>query len=506
MHDNEIEEELKALVKWERCFSVQEVLNFTDLNVDSKFLQNTILSDSRFIPLYLDSTGDSLFISKPALFRWFIGLNLRLSEIKQFVLSERYLILTMSQLCMEGVLKQIPLEAVKWAQSFGLIALRCTPGEYVFPLAHVLSLMPFHFVKIIGNIGREFSNDELSEIYFKEILGKAIENGFLQFDKKTVDIVQRREGFLTEKCTSLEEISNCYGVTRQRILQIEMSFRYKLLTRPDFFLIAFLCDFMRESGSLVVELNSSKYYLRKFLAQCGYLPCTKLTKMGLLVLGIEENFFNVVKKINKDWKKNIDLFYVANYLESTGKIFLSDTDLNNISRKIIDMHRNRLSKTQKMYLTLCAIGKPAHYLEIAKQYRERFSDLEASDRSIHGVLTREEHGIVWVGVRGVFALKEWGYQHPRKPLFDTVANIVREVYKKTGRPVSYSVIIAEIGKYRKLVNKASLFFTLHFNTKVECVSKDLFIPRKEKKKKLDKEDFCPDELDKILQEFQSGIE
>ena len=64
--------------------------------------------------------------------------------------------------------------------------------------------------------------------------------------------------------------------------------------------------------------------------------------------------------------------------------------------------------------------------------------------------------MVWVGIRGTYALKEWGYERPPTKLFDAVADIVCTDYKKTGRPVSFEKICTEIGKYRQVINKESI--------------------------------------------------
>ena len=152
-----------------------------------------------------------------------------------------------------------------------------------------------------------------------------------------------------------------------------------------------------------------------------------------------------------------------------------------------------------------AIGRPAHYSEITEVYNALFPDRPATEHNIHSFLSREEHGVVWIGVRGTFALKEWGYERPSKSLYEAVAEVVQKRWKETGKPVPFTVITAEIARYRKVVKPSSLIFATHCNPRLRRVSNDSFIPKDHVDKTQD--EVSADELDKILQEFQkrSGV-
>jgi hypothetical protein len=108
--------------------------------------------------------------------------------------------------------------------------------------------------------------------------------------------------------------------------------------------------------------------------------------------------------------------------------------------------------------------------------------------------------VVWIGIRSTFALKEWGYEHPSKSLFDSVTEIVEERYKETAQPVPFGVIVAEMGKSRQIVNPSSLTIAAHCNPSLRRVGKESFVP-KEPTEEI-REEVSAEELDRILREFE----
>jgi len=191
---------------------------------------------------------------------------------------------------------------------------------------------------------------------------------------------------------------------------------------------------------------------------------------------------------------------IVNYLQSNLNLVLVHNDLKIIAESLSPILQKRLTKSQKVYLTLKQVGRPAHFYEVTEVYNDVFPNDPSSEHNIHAVLLREDHGVVWIGRKGKFALEEWGYERPSSTLFDTVTDIVEQKYAKTSKPVPFNVIAAEIGKYRKAIQATSIIFASHCNPKLERVSGNCFIPKvgsEEEEKEISKE-----ELDKILQEFE----
>lgn len=137
----------------------------------------------------------------------------------------------------------------------------------------------------------------------------------------------------------------------------------------------------------------------------------------------------------------------------------------------------------RLYAALQHIGKQAHASEVTEVYNSMFPEDQRTPENIHAVLSRcaasdtEQYGIVWVGVKGTYALKEHGYERPKLGIFEAVAKIVEDKYAETGKSVHISVITTELGKHRQFVNPVSLAFATGVNDRIEQVSKDFFIPR-----------------------------
>ena len=74
--------------------------------------------------------------------------------------------------------------------------------------------------------------------------------------------------------------------------------------------------------------------------------------------------------------------------------------------------------------------------------------------------------------------------------------VVKEKYEKTQKPVHINVIIAELGKYRQFVKPSSLVFATRYNSRLEQISKDFFVPKEAQ------DVDTPSDLDRIFREFQ----
>jgi len=199
---------------------------------------------------------------------------------------------------------------------------------------------------------------------------------------------------------------------------------------------------------------------------------------------------------------NLNIDKITSNLSEIYGLNLSFNDLFDIAKRIYEYRGKKLNSKQRVYLTLKRIGKPAHYSFITELHNQLFSDYQRNENSIHSYLNYARNlGIVWIGIRGTFALEEWGYKQAEKGLFDIIHEIVERKYKETGKPVSYNVIQAEIGKYRKLINANSFYISVYSNPKIKKVGKNSFIPKDKVK---DEEDSDKgNHLDEILKDFIS---
>jgi hypothetical protein len=228
----------------------------------------------------------------------------------------------------------------------------------------------------------------------------------------------------------------------------------------------------------------------------------ELPKIGLLVLSASPRYLSL--KSSKQSIDEIEATAIANHLETENQLFFVHNDLKILAERIAQFRRKSLTQAQRVYLALRAIGRPAHYSEVTDSFNSLFPDLPSTEHNIHAILGREQHGIVWIGIRGTYALKEWGYQHPSKTLFETVVEIVENIYEQTGKPVPFTNIMAEIGRYRKITNIHSLTIATHCNPNLRHISKNSFIPKAPDDQV--ENEVSAEQLDKILQEFRTSSE
>lgn len=96
----------------------------------------------------------------------------------------------------------------------------------------------------------------------------------------------------------------------------------------------------------------------------------------------------------------------------------------------------------KIYLILKRAGRPLHFMEITAAINEAcFDHKEACAATVHNELILDEKYIL-VG-RGMYALKEWGYQH------GTVPEIISRILHEKG-PLQKQDIVTEVQKQRMI--------------------------------------------------------
>jgi hypothetical protein len=503
MGDNQITYVLNIFIQYERCFTLEDLSNFAEPGFDNELLRHALLTDSRFIQLEAGSSNKKYFIPKRRLFQWFCQLSLKLAQAKQSRLSKHQLVMLMNSLCINERWGNPPTEAIKFGKQFGFIGYAWTEDQYIFPLAYVLSFMSYSLSKItIKRIIEEISPDTIDVNFpFKHLAQELIQKEFSCFTKRECYIIKAREGLLTGKKMSLEWIGIHYGITRERVRQIESKLWYKFRhpVHAPIFSRALIYNIMSKQGSLIVKTDSSEVLTISFLSKCSGVPYAMLLCIKIVLLGAlpEDTMLLKSRRLILD---NIDPISIISRWESEGRLCLIKRDLQLLAESIIRFCLKRLNKGQKAYLALRTIGKPAHSAKITEVYNSLFPDQPSTEHNINAVLSHEKYGVVWIGIRSTFALKEWGYEHPSETLFDTVTKIVEEKYKETTRPVSFEIIVTEMGKYRQFVNHNSLTIAVHCNPNLRRVGKNSFIPREPGEET--QEEIFAEELDRILREFK----
>jgi len=487
--------ELYFFASESRAFTIDDLLCLVDTDIDSGAIRKALLINSRFIRLQGRLPIEDHYILDSSLFQWLVQLNFRLSQIKKFRLTEHQFTCAINNLRSDGRWDFPPIEAVRWGQSLGLICKAYTKQQFVFPLARILSFMKHS--DIYKQLLSDLCESRIWEHSLKKQVKEFLRKGFSKFKEEISYIVRKREGLQSQKKVTLQILGDHFKKTRERIRQLENKF-WNLCCHINYrkpFISAFLCDFMDNSGSLIIDIISPRANLRKFLAKCAGVPIHEFTKFGLFVLAAESKDFGFLRPSGTLYEY-VNSSSISNLLELNKNLCFSGKDVQKLAKEISHYRKTNLKKGQRVYMALCHIGKPAHYSKITEVYNSLWPDDVTNERNIHSVLNREQYGIVWIGIKGTYALKEWGYERPSKTLFETVTEVVKEKFEKTGIPVQKSVIVSEMGKYRKIVRPSSIAIAIHCNPNIKCVSKDTFIPR-EPDEMIDDE-YKLDELDDIL--------
>lgn len=488
----------------QHAFTIEQLTELADSGIDHHTLQSGLKSDPRFVALDDTFCHDTHFVAKEALFAWFSKLSVRLVKAHLSRLSEQQLARSMSFLFLNTNWNAPPAEAIQFGQRFGFVGPAWTRGEYVFPMGHLLSF-------VLQPVTKD-TCATLQNLYQMQLCGKSpddlfwesVHKGFSGFSSRLTHVIQAREGFSTGSKMTLEQIGGDLGVGRERVRQLEAKFwkKVQLPGKRQPFVQALLCDVMRNQGSLVVKIGSPDAHARIFIAECLGIPHARSSRTGLTIIGASPKDLPAAEPTGSAFA-DTNVSTVATHLESSWHPCIIDSDVRTLAENIAKHHRKRLTRGQKLYLTLKAIGKPAHSTTIAEVYNSFFPDSRSTEHNLHAVLNREEYGIVWIGVHSTFALKEWGYEHPSATLFDTVTEIVERKFSETNEPVPFNVIIAEIGKYRRIVRPASLTIASHCNPNLRRVSKDSFVPKGPTEQI--QEEVSADQLNKILEEFEFGV-
>ncbi|MFA5358465.1 MAG: sigma factor-like helix-turn-helix DNA-binding protein [Patescibacteria group bacterium] len=118
----------------------------------------------------------------------------------------------------------------------------------------------------------------------------------------------------------------------------------------------------------------------------------------------------------------------------------------------------------KIYLVMKESGKPLHFNEIAELINKAgFDHKKALPATIHNELILDDRYVL-IG-RGIYALKEWGYQP------GTVVDVISDLIKQSG-PMTKDEIIESVSKQR-MVKKATVNLAL--------MNKDKFVKTADKK-------------------------
>lgn len=294
------------------------------------------------------------------------------------------------------------------------------------------------------------------------------------------DIISRRFGLKTGRKETLESIGKSYGITRERVRQIE-EFSVNQLSKivsstPDVVKYVSLAkDILGGNGGVMKESelfkafsgNDKESVVNASLVFILTLASDSASPVGGPVRFSENESHYAFWGLNKD---SADMFrngistLVRSFVRSGNAV--AETDLvsfaqsNNVpNSKDVSIYlsvskelgRNVFGQIglaswaevkpkgvrDKAFLVLKKEKQPKHFTEIAKLINSTgFSNKKANIQTVHNELIKDKR-FVLVG-RGMYGLTEWGYQP------GTVKDVLVNVLKKHGKPIQKAELVAKV--------------------------------------------------------------
>jgi len=429
---------------------------------------------------------------KQAIFIKLCKENLELAKKKQYRLDEEKGNEILSALAKEVKKGSSVSEILEIAEPLGLIARSYSEKEYVFPMAKVIASLNSDGQLIAESFLEDFGKQELYEKPIAPMVDSFVREAFSFCPERTVDMMEAREGLQTGEIQTLQAIGDKYEITRERVRQIEEKFWGEIWEKnnPSFpkFVCAYLCQYMAEKGSLVVKKKRKDYQVHRFLCKACKVPFRSYDKFGFAVKVLSPKERTSIQ----DDTVRLNLMYtqkLAKEFDGKFKIPMKKDDIEFMATEIVQYFRKHMIRAERLYLTFLSAGHPLHFTEIQRLHNKLFPERTCTERSIRSALNAPRYvnqfGFVWIGTRGTYGLKEWGYEKPTENLMDMVTRIVSEVYNAEKKPVHLDYIRQEILKIRKVVKPSSIIIAASCNPRLERLSNRMFVPKDISKKDLE---------------------
>lgn len=298
---------------------------------------------------------------------------------------------------------------------------------------------------------------------------KTIEN------RRVREVLEKRFGLKTGTKQTLESIGKEYGITRERVRQIEAD-GLRALATPAVYGMAesvfkALEDHLKEHGGIAAEdhflasISEKKNHPHlQFLLTVGKQfqkapegdharPTWYTAKEAKQA--VEKTLATVHRELNET-KAPISKQEVLSMIKNTAERVMGtrprDHQVSNylgISKQIGENPYGEYGLTDwptirpkgvrdKAYLVLQKAAKPLHFREVAGAINAiGWGKRAAHPQTVHNELIKSSDLFVLVG-RGLYALREWGYTP------GTVADVMRDVIKNAGHPLSREEIVKKV--------------------------------------------------------------
>ncbi|MBI3255895.1 MAG: hypothetical protein HYZ63_02895 [Candidatus Andersenbacteria bacterium] len=323
-------------------------------------------------------------------------------------------------------------------------------------------------------------------------------------DARSKDVITRRFGLSSAEPETLEAIGNEYGITRERVRQIESNAKKSLAKLQDQLkpVDALLKKIFMQYGGLLAENhiarlvqseigqdvnpNVVRFYLEILPAYTYITKSTVFHPHWCQEDGKHDHVDHIVdaaKEILQSTKKPQffkDLAQSVRTKLSTQEQILLEQHIEAalVAAKDIDLtafgqwgltdwaETSPRGVADKAYAVLRHHGQPAHFRTITTMINETaFDTKKANAQTVHNELIKDNR-FVLVG-RGLYGLKEWGY------VTGTVADVLETILQKATAPMSREELIEEVLKQR-MVKKNTILLSLQNPKRFTRVDKNRY--------------------------------
>lgn len=318
------------------------------------------------------------------------------------------------------------------------------------------------------------------------VVDKKIREILAILPKRYQTVILLRYG-IDGKSKTLEEIGDNFGVTRERIRQIEVKALQDILKEKKHILQAYVewvsdsitkeggivaeHDFLdryghEKKGSLLLVLYLGELFLRgsgtEFFHHHWYLdPRVRLNALEEL-----EKLESHIRARARLMGKEEVASHVShpNFLKISKVIALSPLG----AYGLIDWPEVMPKGVKdKAYIVLKKEGKPLHFAEITKKINElKLNSRQALKQTVHNELIKDKRFIL-VG-RGTYGLKEFGYKE------GTVKDVLLRIFKEARRPLTKEEVIPQVLKER-LVRKNTIILNLNDSGDFVCLKDGTYV-------------------------------
>ncbi len=534
--EGQIEDAIQVISHHRAVFTVGDIAAYSNLEGRERHIGQVLqryCNQGELVkiePSYLEPDTESHYIRKLKVARWWVRQTLRWASSGINYLTARQLAGAMS-LAFDDRRWAVPPQAVlETGRRWALVDDSGVPGTYVLPWVSLLKANPqlkMTFLAIFDPTERKFhikdkrdrelQQDEWERFFAdasllvpgKTTIDEVIDAALSNLADREAEVIRKRFGIHSMHRYTLGEISSRFGVTRERIRQIEKKGLCNLKNKSILY-YGFAAHFVRSGGSLLIsELEMSTEW--KLLCQSIGVDTVPIPRTGLRVIGIGadiEGYCNYLDSKNLNEDQEMPLFEGLRFLsrQDADRLSAAEMEYQDSQKKYFAEQAAR--KPPLMVLqAMRSIGRPAHYQEIAEMCNRMFPERQTSIHNWHAVLCRSDSlkfGIVWTGRKGTYGLVEQGYFRPTRGMFDAVASIVEARFSETGRPVPTDFVMRELSKERYDPDPNSVNMALTFNDRLAPSGNGRYVPKASAPVELGATDHMDYDLDAAFDAFLSG--